>query len=37
VGRMAAEWLGGIVSEIPNRGHPSPEATLNATPEAHQA
>ena len=37
VGRMAAEWLGGIVSEISNRGHPSPEATLNATPEAHQA
>ena len=37
VGRMAAEWLGGIVSEIPNGGHPSPAATLNATPEAYQA
>lgn len=31
-GRMAAEWLGGIVSESPDRGRPNPEATLNATP-----
>jgi acetyl esterase/lipase len=37
VGRMAAEWLGGIVSEISNSGHPPPAATLNATPESHQA
>jgi acetyl esterase/lipase len=34
VGRMAADWLGGIVSEIRTRGRTTPEATLNATPEA---
>ncbi len=28
VGRMAAEWLGRIVSEVPN-SHPPPAATLN--------
>jgi len=37
VGEMVAEWLGEIVSEIPNRGRPTPEATLNATPSTHQA
>ncbi len=37
VGRMAAAWLEGVASEIPSRGHPSPEETLKATPEADQA
>ena len=34
VGRMAAEWLGGIVSEIGNPGRTALEATLNAKPGA---
>ena len=36
VGRMAAEWLGRIVSEVPN-SHPPPAATLNEREQSSAA